>query len=287
MVSRGLFVGLTTVDIQYFVESHPLENSKVKAKEKPFVVAGGPAANAAVAFCVLNGEADFLTCIGENAFRRVLSDDFMASKVKVVDALSEKKYDPVIASVLTNTSNSDRTIITHHPGAVEVESFYDNLKIEDYDFVFTDGFYPELAVPVCQKANRLGIPVIFDGGSWKPQMPEILPWTDIAICSANYIPPGCSTMAEIIDFTQNFGVGHVAISRGEKPIYTHEGEITIEKVCAVDSLGAGDFLHGAFCWYYMQSNNFMNSLQKASELATFSTQFRGTRSWIERWKNDL
>lgn len=286
-MSRGLFIGLTTVDIQYFVESHPLENSKVKSKEKPLVVAGGPAANAAVAFSVLKGQADFLTCIGENAFRRVLSDDFMASKVKVVDAMGEKKYDPVIASVLTNTSNSDRTIITHHPEAVDVGTFYEELRINDYDFVFTDGFYPELAVPVCKKAKNAGLPVIFDGGSWKPQMPEVLPWVNIAICSANYIPPGCSSMAEIINFTQNFGVGHVAVSRGEKPIHTNKGDVSIDKVNAVDSLAAGDFLHGAFCWYFMQDHDFLGSLKKASKLATFSTQFKGTRSWINFWQKHI
>lgn len=287
MTSKGLFVGLTTVDIQYFVESHPLQNSKVKAKDKPIVVAGGPAANAAVAFCVLNGQADFYTCIGENAFRRVLSDDFMESKVKVIDAMSEKMHEPIIASVLTNTSNSDRTIITHHPDSIYIEDALEKVNISDYDFVFTDGFYPELAVPVCKKARDMGLPVIFDGGSWKPQMPDILPFVDIAICSANYMPPGCTSVNDIIQFTQKMGVRHVAISRGEKPIITDEGEISIQKVDAVDSLGAGDFLHGAFCWYYMQNKNFTNSLQKASELATFSTRFKGTRSWTANWNSKL
>jgi sugar/nucleoside kinase (ribokinase family) len=209
----------------------------------------------------------------------------MTSKVKVIDAMREKKYDPIIASVLTNTSNSERTIITHHPGLVEVGGAFKQIRINDYDFVFIDGFYPELAVPVCKMAKNAGLPVIFDGGSWKPHMPDILPWVDIAICSANYIPPGCSSMTEIINFTQSFGVKYVAVSRGEKPICTNMGDINIEKVDAVDSLAAGDFLHGAFCWYFMQGHKYMDSLKKASKLATYSTQFKGTRSWIEHWKN--
>ncbi len=285
MEIKGLFIGLTTVDIQYFIEYYPEQNSKVKAKESPLVVAGGPAANAAVAFGALSGHPDFYTCVGENAFRRVLLDDFNRMKVNIIDAMSGKVYTPIIASVLTNTSNSDRTIITHHPKEIQVDDILGKIDLDDYSFVFTDGFYPELAVPVCKHAQEKGMPVIFDGGSWKPQMPDILPFVDVAICSANYIPPGCTSMDDIIKFTKKMGVKHVAISRGGQPIYTDDGEIGIQKVEAVDSLGAGDFLHGAFCWYFMQNKNFAASLQKASVLATFSTQFKGTRSWIGDWSS--
>jgi sugar/nucleoside kinase (ribokinase family) len=52
-------------------------------------------------------------------------------------------------------------------------------------------------------------------------------------------------------------------------------------VKVVDTLGAGDFLHGAFCSYYLQLNlNFENALNQAANLATFTCKFEGTRNWI-------
>lgn len=77
-----------------------------------------------------------------------------------------------------------------------------------------------------------------------------------------------------------------AITRGERPIIydTPEGsgEIAIESVEAVDTLGAGDILHGAFCYYYAKGNQFVVALQQASRVATLSCRTFGTRTWMER-----
>jgi sugar/nucleoside kinase (ribokinase family) len=284
---KGLFVGLTTVDVQYFVDTHPDENVKLKADEPPLVLPGGPAANAAIAFAALSGNVEFLTCVGENAFQSFIFNEFEKKNVTLVDAMQAKAYNPIMATVITNTLNSNRTIVTHHPDAVNVDldHLIASINMDDYSFVFTDGFYPELAVPLCKMARARGLPVIFDGGSWKPQMPVILPLVDVAICSANFVPPGCNSYEQIFEATLAFGVTHIAISRGRDSIITPDNAIQIEKVKALDSLGAGDVLHGAFCYYFINGLAFENALHKASVVATFSTRFRGAQAWIEHWGN--
>ena len=52
MKHRALFVGLTTIDIQYFVNEFPASNRKIKTNP-PDLFVGGPATNAAVAFAKL------------------------------------------------------------------------------------------------------------------------------------------------------------------------------------------------------------------------------------------
>lgn len=279
MKQKILFIGLTTVDIQYFLEEHPMPNTKHKA-DAPFVVAGGPAANAAIAFAYLGGTADFLSCIGNNPFEKILLDDFSQNKVNVIDAMKGVNYQPIVASIITNTTNSERTIITHHPETVEVGNVLDIINLEQYKMVLSDGFYPELALPICLKAREKGIPVVMDGGSWKPQMADLLPLSNIAICSENFIPPGCQNLGDIFDFTKNHGVQYTAISRGAFSTISNHGNIEIEKVEALDSLGAGDVLHGAFMWYYLQGSDFFTALEKASKIATKSTLYKGTRAWM-------
>ena len=44
-------------------------------------------------------------------------------------------------------------------------------------------------------------------------------------------------------------------------------EIAIEPVQVVDSLGAGDIFHGAFCFYYNLGESFLPALEKASRIA--------------------
>jgi sugar/nucleoside kinase (ribokinase family) len=279
MIKKGLFIGLTTLDIQYFVNENPPYNTKIKT-DTPVCAAGGPAANAAIAFARLGGQPDFLTCMGKNHFRNFLVNDFTDNGVTLIDLLQNENYNPIISTVVTNVSNSHRTIFTHHPEALSLSHSVD-IELDRYAFVFTDGFYPEVAVPFCNEARKKGITVIFDGGSWKPQLPEILPLVDIAICSYNYHPPGCDSLESIFDFTLGQGVKHVAITRGEENIVFPGGEIKIEKVGAIDSLGAGDVLHGAFCWYMQQNIPFEKALKKASEVATFSTLYKGTRKWLD------
>ena len=65
---------------------------------------------------------------------------------------------------------------------------------------------------------------------------------------------------------------HVAITRGANPILGWDRgrrfEIDIRKMDAVDTLGAGDVLHGAFCYHFARMGEFEPALRMASEIAT-------------------
>lgn len=61
------------------------------------------------------------------------------------------------------------------------------------------------------------------------------------------------------------------------------GDINPPSVEPVDTLGAGDIFHGAFCWSLVEQGDFVTALKKASEVAAFSTTMWGTRSWIKPW----
>jgi sugar/nucleoside kinase (ribokinase family) len=89
----------------------------------------------------------------------------------------------------------------------------------------------------------------------------------------------------VIDFLKDKGAGKIAITRGEEPVYFTKngelGEIEVEKIKAIDTLGAGDFFHGAFCYFYAKNGNFEESLQKAARIATLSCGEFGTREWLK------
>jgi sugar/nucleoside kinase (ribokinase family) len=50
----------------------------------------------------------------------------------------------------------------------------------------------------------------------------------------------------------------------------------------VDTLGAGDIFHGAFCHYLLERNDFLLSLERAGEVASLACTSLGTRAWIEQ-----
>jgi len=284
---RGLFVGLTTVDIQYYVEQFPEPNIKIKS-EAPSILIGGPATNAAVAFSALNGGAHLATAVGDNAFTSLVKSDFNTNNIILNDIAENQNISPVLASVITSL-NGDRTILTHNPTEVNA-----NLKVSELfetvkpQVVMLDGFNPGFSVECAATAKEKGIPVVIDCGSWKPQYSEILKYTDIVICSADFYPPACDSPQQVFSYLKNYGIKYSAISRGEKSILFQEnenkGEIRVDEVKVVDTLGAGDFLHGAFCYYWLENFSFEKALKMASEIAGFSCRFRGTRSWINKRK---
>ena len=96
-------------------------------------------------------------------------------------------------------------------------------------------------------------------------------------------PAGCQP-SQILDYLAASGVTYSAITRGEKPILFYNGdtygEIPVEQVNVVDTLGAGDIFHGAFCYYFSRLNDFEAALGEASRVAAKSCQFFGTRQWM-------
>lgn len=286
MQYRGLFIGLTTVDIQYFADKFPKRNVKIKTTA-PDILVGGPATNAAVAFSKLNKGAHLATVVGENSFTSFIQNDFQATQLQFADLVGKQKINPIVASVVTS-ANGDRNIFTHNPPQitpnVSAGELFDKVQPQ---IVMIDGFYPEFSLNCAKLARKQNIPVVADCGSWKPQYQDLLQYTDVAICSADFFPPECSEMAEIFNYIENLGVINIAISRGEQNIVLQENgiknEVAVRKVQVLDTLGAGDFLHGAFCYYFVHESDFTEALSKASKLSSFSCTYKGTRQWLNKF----
>lgn len=284
---KALFVGLTTVDIQYFVDEFPQSNVKVKTAP-PQIYVGGPATNAAIAFSALGGNAQLISFKGKSAMAEVISTDFNQNKIAHTELFPESEQLPVLASVITSKNNGDRNIFTFNPNdepfqlEEELESLLDGVSL-----VFSDGFYPNSAMHILKAAKQKGIPTVFDGGSWKEWLPQLLPYIDYAICSNDFRPPNCASSSQVFEFLSQFGICYKAISRGENSILFQKNSEKIDSVLipitkVVDTLGAGDFLHGAFC-HYILNQTFGHSLEQAAKVASFSCQFQGTRKWISEY----
>lgn len=134
-------------------------------------------------------------------------------------------------------------------------------------------------------AHSAGIPVVFDGGSWKSGTDELLAFVDTAICSADFLPPGCTNENEVIQYLQTRNVKHIAITHGADPIHfvsaVATGAIPVPQVDVVDTTGAGDTLHGAFCYYANKGLDFVESLRNAVTVASESCRYLGTRRWTQ------
>lgn len=278
---KHLFIGLNTIDLQFLVERYPEENTKVKSS-KNIVTAGGPATNAAVACAYLSGEATLISPVGKHEFHTFITNDLHNYGVELIDPLDGIPTEPIFASIINSAENGSRTVYSYFP--IKNGTVHANPKDLSSDTILFDGFYPYMTKEILQQQVLENATVVFDGGSWKEGLEELIPFIDIAICSEHFRPPGGESLMDVFEFFSKRGVNKVAITQGDKPVIIKVSgeffEVSVPKIEAVDTLGAGDFFHGAFCYYYGLSGSFNISIQKASEIAAKSCTVFGTRDWM-------
>jgi sugar/nucleoside kinase (ribokinase family) len=282
--SQGLFVGLVTLDLIYLADSAPKNNQKLVAADYT-VAAGGPATNAAVTFSHLGNHAKVLGVLGSHPMTQLIREDLALFKVAIADLDSTVCQSPPVSSIIVTQTTGERAVISIN--AVKTQATKENIPseiLQNVNIILIDGHQMTVGSEIAQMAKVQNIPVVIDGGSWKPGFEKLLPFVDYAVCSANFYPPNCQTSAEVVKYLSNIGIPHIAITRGEKPIqyftYGKTGFLNAPKIQPVDTLGAGDIFHGAFCNYILQEN-FTDALTSAAKIASHACQFFGTRRWMQ------
>lgn len=279
----GLFLGAATLDLHYLVPSFPDPNTKGPA-ERFGIYAGGPAANAAVAFAHLGGTAHLYTEVGVHPLGRAVAADLGEHGVHLHDMTPDSAYPPMLSSILTSADTGDRTVVaSRYPDTASSGALPGALP-SGARVLLVDGFLHPACRDGAEQASRAGIPVVLDAGSWKPGLDGLLPFVDAAICSAEFRPPGATTHADVLGYLAARGIRRAAISRGPDPILVADGgssgAVPVEPVSVVDTLGAGDVLHGAFCYHLAVGSSFSDALSEAAAVATHSTRSFGTRTWM-------
>ncbi|QUC59587.1 sugar kinase [Streptomyces sp. A2-16] len=291
---EGLFVGLCTLDVIQLVDRVPGSNEKLTAREQ-VVAAGGPAANAAVAFSHLGGTARLLTGIGSHPLGVAVAADLDRLGVRVSDLAAGSVEPPAVSSVLVTASSGDRAVASTNAsgGRLSPPDGLDAL-VAACDIVEFDGHHMELAVAAARAARAVGRRTVLDAGSWKPGTERLLPSIDVAVCSQDFRPPGTDDPADnptdTLRFLREHGVLWSAVSRGGRPLLwagpDDRGTVDVPAVRVADTLGAGDVLHGALTHHLaaqgqLTSHGFAEALRGAAEVASRACTSFGTRAWMQ------
>jgi sugar/nucleoside kinase (ribokinase family) len=279
----GLFVGRSTLDIVYACDRLPEPDGKVDARAG-YVAGGGPALNAAIAFAALGGQARLASPVGAGPMADAARADVLGHGVELIDAAAgQEGVLPVSSVVLTGAA---RAIVNQPlPRAVApAPEVLERLFASRPGIVLSDGHLAELALPVLRGARARAIPTVLDGGSWKPWTAELLPLIDIAIVSGRFVPPGAGQGPAPAIAHLRRTIAAVAVTGGSGPILWSaggaSGEIVPPTVEAIDTLGAGDIFHGAFCHAFALSRDFPAALAAAAKVAALSCASLGPRAWI-------
>lgn len=286
-MSRGVFIGRSTVDIVSVVDRYPEADEKITAREI-YVGGGGPALNSSITFSFLGGTSTLLSSIGSrsNFSLEVLVRDLKENRVRFHDICGDEPYQAPISTVISSSDIATRMVVNSPTAECSSYRRFDWSSVADADIVLLDQHESEFVRKHSDDIRHVRAPIVLDGGGWKDWSLDFLRLSTIPIVSQRFFD---GTVAEFGAMCESFSIQQWAITRGSSEIIYHDGgetsEIAVERVATVDTLGAGDIFHGAFCYYFVQTSNFALSLRRAARVAGESCKYVGTRKWMQFWKS--
>jgi len=265
--------GLTTVDLVYAVEEMPRANHKITSRSVRLDV-GGPAANAARTAAALGADVRLVTVLGSSQFADLARG--LLTGIEVVD-LAPEEYQMPISSVVLDPDGNRQVVSQNARGLTRTA---EPPAVAGADALLVDGHLMDAAIRMAREAESAGIPVVFDGGSYKPGTEELLAHVDAAAVSADFaFPRGGDTLLRILDL----GADLALQTHGAEPIVmeTVRGRrwVPVPQVEVVDTLAAGDVFHGALAYAYARGDKQQAAIEFAIEVAARSVQAEGALGW--------
>lgn len=273
---RVLCAGITVLDEVFCVEKFPQADGKTQAKDY-FVVNGGCAANAAVAVARLGGHAALAGPLGGPPGQDSNGDRVLAALARENVDCSGCQRIPGLSTALSAIfidARGDRMIVTYRDERIATAK-PNNPEglVSSADVLLADNRYPDFVHPICAAARRRGIPVVIDGD--KPTVVD-----DPLFGAASHVIFSSECLRETTGLT-DLGEGlrriaqhtdaFLAVSNGPNDIvFLETGALRYAPVFAieaVDTLGAGDSLHGGFALALAEGKTEIEALRFGAAVA--------------------
>jgi sugar/nucleoside kinase (ribokinase family) len=281
----GVFVGLATLDVIHRIAKAPAVNEKITSTAQ-FVAAGGPAANAAVTFAALGGDAILVTALGDDPVTDLIRADLAAYGVTVVDASAGSSRAVPVSAVSVLESTGDRSVVSLDAvnSDAPAPQGLDDL-VASADVVLVDGHHPLIARAAAASASGRRTTVVVDAGRWKPVMTDLVVHATDVVCSSDFRVPGTSDSESTAAALVGSGVRTVVTTHGGDPVkWWSEGEsgsLPVEPVTVVDTLGAGDAFHGAYAYFSTRIDaDVVDRVDRSSRVAALRCSVIGPRAWL-------
>ena len=273
---RILCAGILVLDEVFRVKVIPQPDTKVEAEDF-FIVNGGCAANAAVAIARLGGRAMLASPLGGPAGKDDNGDRVLAALAREnVDTAACQRVDGLSTglSAIFVDARGDRTIVTYRDKRIATVAPRDPEAITTAaDLILADNRYPQFVRPICEAARRRNIRVVLDADKATAADDPLFRIASHAVFSTECLSAttGTSDLADGLKQIAQHTDAFLAVSNGPNDIlYLEEGSVRhlpVFEIRAVDTLAAGDALHGGFALALAEGRSEAEALRFGAAVA--------------------
>jgi sulfofructose kinase len=280
-------VGLNATDTLLLVRKYPELGGKI-AFEREILSPGGQVASALVTCGKLGLRTKYIGAVGDDERARIQMASLSEAGMNLDDVEIRAGCPNQSAYIVIDQSTGERTIFWHRPDCLTLDPAHITPeKITCGQMLHIDGHDTPAVAHAARIARDHGIPVSVDVDNVYPGFDRVLSCVDYVIGSTEFPARWTGEDDHFLALERiqsEYGMRVTAMTLGPNGALAREdGKFVYSPgfvVNCVDTTGAGDVFHGAFCYSVLKGASMRDALEFSNAMAALNCTRLGARGGI-------
>ncbi|MBI4874718.1 MAG: ribokinase [Acidobacteria bacterium] len=281
-------VGLNATDTLILLPHFPAYAGKI-AFDEEILSPGGQVASAMVTCARLGLRVKYIGTVGDDERGRVQLASLRETGIDLEDVEVRPGCPNQTAYILIDRSTGERTVLWRRDDCLRLEpSSITPEKIAGARLLHIDGHDTPAVERAAELARERGIPVTVDVDTIYHGFERVLPLVDYLIASSEFPTQWTSERDpfKALELMQKeYGIRVAAMTLGAHGALARAGGRFVYSpafvVNCLDTTGAGDVFHGAFCYAVLEGMPLQESLDFSNAMAALNCTAVGARGGIQ------
>jgi sulfofructose kinase len=281
-------VGLNATDTLLLLPKFPAYAGKVPFTDE-ILSPGGQVASAMVACASLGLRVKYIGTVGDDLRGEVQMESLRNSGINLDHVQVRANCPNQTAYILIDQTTGERTVLWSRPDCLRLEP--DDITPEQItcaDLLHIDGHDTPAVAKAAQIAHSAGIPVTVDVDTIYHGFDSVLPHVDYLIASSEFPVQWTNErdpFKALERIQKEYGMHVAAMTLGAHGALARvDGHFVYSPafvVNCVDTTGAGDVFHGAFCYAVLKKLPMREALDFSNAMAALNCTAIGARGGIK------
>jgi sulfofructose kinase len=280
-------VGLNATDTLLVVPHFPAYAGKVPFHSE-VLSPGGQVASAMVACASLGLRAKYIGTVGDDERGRIQMESLRTSGINLDHVQLRKNCANQSAYIVIDASTGERTVLWRRPDCLRIDpSEIAPDQITCASLLHIDGHDTPAVEHAARIARRASVPVTVDVDTIYHGFDRVLPLVDYLVASSNFPVQwtGETDPFQALEMIQReYRMRVAAMTLGAHgSLALENGKFTYSPAFVVnclDTTGAGDVFHGAFCYAVLRGMPTREALDFCNAMAALNCTALGARGGI-------